>query len=259
MNRMKVPLRQSATKQEVFKFYGWDIHDPDFNKRYRNLKSIAKGIWDTVLKGVFPGASIENQRTSRLGVLRPHCFALAKEKLWEKFEGQAAERMLLGDGKGLIDHVVYAAQRDYWDTNAGKMRMRVWRQKLQAIADGEASALIGHDETDREIVDCHESSTPLSYPTFSMLSSSAIEVPQMHTTRTNLPQEVIRANGSPTPSSHLTFSLISGEAGEVPEISGPDASLPRDVAPAKVSVIPNPLDEGNAAPTTQTPLLTHLP
>lgn len=179
MARRKTPLKQSSTKKEVFKFYGWDIDDPDINKRYTKLKSTAKDVWHTILDNITPGASLENKKTSRLGALQPKYLALAKKKLWEKFKGQAAEEMLLRDGKGLIEHIVSAAQREYWTSGAGKKRMRIWREKVKGTMGGKASAVTNHNSADHDIVDRDGSSGFSSYSRSNRVSGKADEEPEM--------------------------------------------------------------------------------
>jgi len=179
MARRKTPLKQSSTKKEVFKFYSWDIDDPVFNKRYTNLKSTAKDVWHTILDNISPGASLESKKTSRLGALQPKCVALAKKKLGEKFKGQAAEDLLLGDGKGLIEHIVSAAQREYWTSGAGKKRIRIWREKVKGTMGGKASVVTNHNSADHHIVDCQGSSGSSSYLKSSTIFGKADEEPEM--------------------------------------------------------------------------------
>lgn len=175
----RIPLKPSSTKKEVFKFYGWDIHDPNFNKRYTHLKSTAKDVWHTILGNISPGASLENQKSSRLGPLQSTCLATAKEKLWGKLKGQAAEEILLGDGRGLIEHIVSTAQREYFASGAGKKRMRIWREEVKGTMGVKASAASNNNTTDHEIVDCEGTSGSSPYLGHSMRSGKADEDPGM--------------------------------------------------------------------------------
>lgn len=164
------------------------------------------------------------------------------------FKGQAAERILLGDGRGLIDHLVCTAQPNFRTSRIRKRRMRVWRETFDATGGGKASAGIDHDEANQEAAQFDGLATS-SHLMFLTAFNSADETLQTHATLNNISLEATPANKVPPAFSHLTSSMVSGGVDEVSAMSGFDASFPR--APAELSTKSNSPLQGNAASIKQ--------